>query len=55
MQEVQINFNASTAMGDALDCSGIVSCDGTFYAQGVQQSSGKNAFQAQGCFVKITL
>ena len=55
MQEVQINFNASTAFGDALDCSGIVNADGTFYAQGVQQSSGKNAFQAQGCFVKIIL
>ena len=55
MQEVQINFNASTAFTDAIACGGILNEDGTFYAQGVQQSSGKNAFQAQGRYAKIAL
>ena len=53
MTEVQINFNASTALNDTLLCSGKLADDGTFYAQAVQQSSGKNAFQAQGSRVKI--
>ncbi len=53
MNEVQINFNASTALSDTLICNGCMDCDGAFYAQGIQESSGKNAFQAQGTYSKI--
>ncbi|MBQ9088381.1 MAG: hypothetical protein IJY46_06345 [Lentisphaeria bacterium] len=50
-KEIQINFNSSTAMGEILDCSGNVNKENlSFYVEGIQQSSGKNAFQAQGSF-----
>ena len=54
MRDIQLNFNSSTAFRDRLDCSGHCDTDGNFYVEGVQQSSGRNAFQARGVFEKIT-
>ena len=54
MTEVQLNFNASTACRELLAVSGSTDDDGTFYIQGIN-SSGKNAFQAQGSFDVIEL
>lgn len=56
MSELQINFNASTTFGDHLLCRGMLeSSGGAFYVEGTQQSSGKNAFQAQGIWQAIEL
>ncbi|MBR7108081.1 MAG: hypothetical protein IKC89_06690 [Lentisphaeria bacterium] len=51
IKEIQINFNGSTECGDTLDCSGTVDENAhTFYVSGIQQLSGKNAFQALGSY-----
>ena len=56
MNELQINFNSSTALGEHLLCKGSVTANGgAFYVEGVQKSSGKNAFQAQGSYQLIEL
>ena len=50
--ELQINFNQSTVCGENLCCSGNLDENGTFQVTGAQESSGKNAFIAQGhCIV----
>ena len=46
--ELQINFNQSTGYGDKLSCTGILDDNGNFQVSGTQESSGKNAFTAQG-------
>lgn len=55
MKELQLNFNQSTGLGEKLNCSGTLGEDGRFYVEGLQNSSGKNAFQAQGICEKIEL
>lgn len=54
MTELQLNFNASTALGEELVCRGSAGADGNFYVAGTNRNSGKNAFQAQGTFELIT-
>ena len=51
--EIQVNFNASTPFREQLVCSGTLRDDGGFYVEGVQQSSGRNAFQAVGTAATI--
>ena len=46
--ELQLNFNQSTGYGDKLICSGTLDDSGNFQIAGIQRSSGKNAFTAQG-------
>ena len=46
--ELQINFNQSTGLGDKLSCTGTLDKEGNFQVSGIQESSGKNAFTAQG-------
>ena len=55
MKELQLNFNQSTGLGEKLNCSGMLGEDGCFYVEGLQNSNGKNAFQAQGICEKIEL
>ena len=51
--ELQINFNQSTAYGDKLICTGTLDDDGSFQIAGTQDSSGKNAFTANGSCILI--
>ena len=51
--ELQINFNQSTAYGDKLICTGTLDDDGGFQIAGTQDSSGKNAFTANGSCILI--
>ena len=46
MKELQLNFNQTTPFGEKLICSGALDENGDFYVEGLQNSSGKNAFQA---------
>ena len=55
MKELQLNFNQSTGLGEKLNCSGMLGEDGCFYVESLQNSNGKNAFQAQGICEKIEL
>lgn len=55
MKELQLNFNQTTPFGEKLICSGALDENGDFYVEGLQNSSGKNAFQARGCFEEIQL
>ena len=55
MKELQLNFNQTTPFGEKLCCSGALGEDETFYVEGLQNSSGRNAFQARGCFETIQL
>lgn len=55
MKELQLNFNQTTPFGEKLNCSGALEADGSFYVEGVQNTGGKNAFQAQGRFEEIKL
>ena len=48
MTEIQINFNSSTAFGETLAVSGLLTGPGRFFVSGTNQRTGKNAFQASG-------
>ena len=53
IKEIQLNFNSSTGFRDDLVCSGKIGENGTFYVEGVQRSTGKNAFQGRGEFSSL--
>ena len=53
--EIQINFNHSSPLGELLKCTGSLDAAGNFYVEGNQAGSGQNAFQAQGVCEKLLL